>query len=113
VGLFCGIAYWYSNQRPKQKDPVQPTDDLMFGHVQAFTPWIENCANFADKNLLADTPGYEDKKENNSVIPGKFREVKQKFDGLQYWPNNSFNPYLALIHGYGATPVEPGRRYVV
>jgi len=98
---------------PDQKDPVQPTDDLMFGHVQAFTPWIENCANFADKNLLADTPGYEDTKDShNNIIPGKFREVKLKFDQLQYWPDNSFNPYLALIHGRGATPTTPGTRYI-
>jgi hypothetical protein len=99
--------YPNSKQCDQDKKPVPLTDDLMFGHVQGFSPFVENCKDFADENLLADTPGYKKTKSDD-----KFADVKQEFDTLQYWPDGSFNPYVVLVHGKGAKPNKAGTGYV-
>jgi hypothetical protein len=87
------------------KGPVDRTEKLLISHVYGFTPFGENCSD-PKVNLLEKTPGYAD---NNSRL---FRQVKDTFDGLQYWPDGSFNPYVVLIHGENATPEKPGTGYI-
>lgn len=74
------------------KGPIPLTDDLLYAHVQGFTPFVENCLN-PKMNLLADTPGYDDNQSQG------YRQTKNKFDALQYWPGGKFNGYTELIHG--------------
>jgi hypothetical protein len=82
----------YNANCDTKKDPVVLTEALMIQHVYGFTPFGENCAN-PKVNLLENTPGYSD---NGSA---KFHQVKDLFDGLQYWPSGKFDPYVVLIHG--------------
>ncbi len=73
------------------KTPVALTPALLFSHVHGWGPFNEHCG--AATNLLEQTPGYVEDTFR------KYREVKEEFDGLQYWPNGAFNPYSLLIHG--------------
>jgi hypothetical protein len=75
-----------------KKSPLPLTNDLMFAHVHGWAPFNENCPS-SRTNLLEQTPAY---KADNFL---KYREVKEEFDKLQYWPNGAFNPYSLLIHG--------------
>jgi hypothetical protein len=81
------------------KGPVALTEDLVISHVYGFTPFGENCPS-PTVNLLENTPGYA---ANNSE---KFHQIKDIFDGLQYWKTGEFDPYVVLIHGqdYVAAP---------
>ncbi|MEJ8572094.1 hypothetical protein [Microbaculum marinum] len=84
----------------KKPSGDSPPQDLLISHVYGFSPFVEGCNNFSDKNNLEDTPGYADTKDrNNNVIPGKFRAVKQTFDDLNYGKFGVFNPYVNFIHG--------------
>jgi len=87
------------------KGPVPLTEDLLVAHVYGFSPFVENCAD-AKINLLEKTPGYA------ADDSRKFREVKGTFDDLNYWPDGSFNPYVALIHGKNASPDRAGTGYI-
>lgn len=86
----------------QKKGPVQLTEALMIAHVYGFTPFGENCSD-AKVNLLEQTPNY---------VGNKFRMVKDTYDGLQYWPNGSFNPYVVLIHGEDAGPDKIGTGFI-
>lgn len=89
----------------KGKGPVQLTEALLVAHVYGFSPFVENCSD-AGVNLLERTPGYADDDSR------KFRAVKETFDELNYWPDGSFNPYVALIHGRNASPDRAGTGYI-
>jgi hypothetical protein len=88
----------YKKKKVCTGKPVVLTTERMISHVYAFSPFVENCANFAAENKLENTPGYKDKMENGQVIPGKFHEVKQDFDDLNYGKFGPFNPYVDFIH---------------
>ena len=74
------------------KQPIELTEDLVISHVYGFAPFGENCPS-ATVNLLENTPGYA---ADNSE---KFHQIKDLFDGLQYWKTGEFDPYVSLIHG--------------
>jgi len=84
-------------------DPIELTEEVRLRHVYGWTPFTENCTS-ATYNLLEDTPGYADHDM------AAYREVKEKFDALQYWEDGQdgkwdnptedgkFDPYVMLIH---------------
>lgn len=84
-------AFKESCNQAKEPQPKVLDEKALLAHVYGWGPFNDNCG--AAINLLENTPGY---KEKNSL---RYQEVKNDYDGLQYWPTGEFNPYVILIHG--------------